>query len=185
MKQDDLSGMDRLPNPEPPYIGPFQVFVKGLSPSTQVSLLYASSSYFDILQGLQNRFGVPSDRISLYYQGRRLTDTVNLPNNVTLMGSINAYAVQGYDHTYGERSYELDNLDKPSGGKLRKKSLMTGDGKAPSGFRDMRLYYAHSRRPSSSPSSNDTRSLRWYYGDEISTQKRYAWYLKSLFQKKS
>jgi hypothetical protein len=185
LKQDEISRTGRLPSHELPHVGILQIFVKGLSPSTQVFLLYASSSYFDLLQELQNRLGVPPDRISLYYHGRRLTDTINLPNNVTLMGSINAFAVQRHDHTYGERSYELEDFDKPRGGKLRKRSLMIGNGGVPSDLRDMRLYYAQSRKSASSVSSMDTRSSGWYHGDEITTQKRYAWYLKSLFQKKS
>lgn len=91
VKQDRAGGMAHLPTHEQPYFGTFQTFVKDLSPSTQAIQLEAQASYLDLLWLLEDQVGIPPHRISLYYNGCRLSDTINLPNNDTLQGSVNAY----------------------------------------------------------------------------------------------
>lgn len=81
------------------------------------------------------------DRISLYYNGRRLTDTTNLPNNVTLQGSVNAYTVDTHDGLDAEESHELENPYVLVRVKPRKRSLLLG-AFPPRGLREMRYNYA-------------------------------------------
>jgi hypothetical protein len=187
-RQDQIGGMDRSPGYDQSFVGTLQIFVKGLSPRTQAIQLEAQTSYFEFLQLLSDRVSMPPDRISMYYNGRRLTDTLNLPNNVTLQASVNAYAVETvetgeYRDTEGSYMYDPDNPYMLRRGKLRKRSIMSG-WFPDQDLRELRYSYARLHRPGSLASTGTTRSLGSYYREEMSTQQRYAGYLKSLFQEK-
>ncbi|KAF2093869.1 hypothetical protein NA57DRAFT_80869 [Rhizodiscina lignyota] len=92
-----------------------QVFVKGLQGRTLVFHFEVPPRSWEFVDRVADEVGLPADRLSLFFRGRRLNSTnMGLPNNATIHATINAYSPSSDDEDDDETGWYSFYEENPS-----------------------------------------------------------------------